>query len=299
MMGKWWLLLTALTAWIALGCMALGRGPADSHTGRTDSKRPVRIVSMAPDLTEILYALGLEERVAAVTIDSDYPPAAAHKPKAGTFWQPNIEAVIAVKPDLVVTEAFEQHRALVQRLQRMGSPCLTISIDCIDDLFTAIETVGRATGQSQEASELSAGLRQRVRRLQAVLAAREKVKVLWVVQREPLRVAGLDTFVNGIIELAGGQNAVGPTLHKYPPIGAEQVIASGVEAIVEPMMTGNDPNAQQQAASGYWSRFATVPAAAHGRIYVVDGDIVSRLSPRLVDGIEAVARCLHPEAFTQ
>jgi iron complex transport system substrate-binding protein len=298
-MRKWWLLLAALAAWIVLGYIALSPGLAGLRAAPLRTTEPMRIVSMAPDLTETLYALGLEDRIAAVTLDSDYPPAAASKPKAGTFWQPSVEAVIAVGPDLVVTEAFEQHRNLVQRLQRMGCPCLTLSIERLEDLYAAIEAIGGATGRTTAAADLIAGLQERVRRLQDVLAGRDRVKVLWVVQREPLRVAGVDTFINGIIELAGGQNAIGPTRHKYPPIGAEQVIISGVKAIIEPMMTGGDLNAQQQAALVYWSRFANVPAVANKRIYVINGDIVSRLSPRLIDGVETVAKCLHPEAFTR
>jgi iron complex transport system substrate-binding protein len=296
-MRKWWLLLAALAAWIALGRITLGPDPAEAQTVIASTSQPQRIVSMAPDVTEILYTLGLEQNVAAVTSDSDYPPAAAGKPKAGTFWQPNVEAIIAVKPDLVLAQAFEQHRTLVQRLRRMGYPCLTLNIERLDDLFTAIETIGRSTGQSGAAVDLKARLQERLRRLQTLLAGREKVKVLWVVQREPLRIAGLDTFVNGIIELAGGQNMIGPTLHKYPPIGAEQVIVSGVEAIIEPMMLGGDATAQQRSAEVFWSRFANVPAVAGHRIYVVNGDIVSRLSPRIIDGIETIAKCLHPEAF--
>jgi iron complex transport system substrate-binding protein len=296
-MRKWWLLLAALAVWIALGRVVAGSGSAAAPADKAFAGEPHRIISMAPDVTEILYAMGLADRVAAVTSDSDYPPAAASKPKTGTFWQPNIEAVIAVKPDLIVAQAFEQHRSLVQRLRRMGYPCLTLSIQQLDDLFAAVDTLGRATGRSTTAADLNAGFHKRIERLRAALAGRERIKVLWVVQREPLRVAGLETFVNGIIELAGGRNAIGPTLHKYPPIGAEQVIASGVEAIVEPMMTGGDPNAQREAADAYWSRFVNVPAVTGKRIYIVNGDIVSRLGPRLIDGIEAVARYLHPEAF--
>jgi iron complex transport system substrate-binding protein len=298
-MRKWCLLLGALTVWIALGHVVCRPRPTDSSAGPARTSVPQRIVSTAPDLTEVLFALGLEDRIVAVTTDSDYPPAAACKPKVGTFWQPNIEAVIAVKPDLVVTQAFEQHRSLVQRLRRMGYACLTFNIERMDNLFTAIQALGDATDRPTAAARLMSSLQERVQRLQTVLAGRESIKVLWVVQREPLRVAGRDTFINNIIEMAGGQNAIGPTLHKYPPIGAEQVIASGVEAIIEPMMTGSDPRVQRQAALAYWSRFTNVPAVAGQRIYVVDGDIVSRLSPRIVEGIEAVAACLHPEAFTQ
>jgi iron complex transport system substrate-binding protein len=297
-MRKWWLLLAGLAGWVVLGCLALGPASPDAPADQPTAV-PGRIVSMAPDLTETLYAMGLQDRIAAITSDSDYPPAAAGKPRVGTFWQPNIEAVIAVKPDLVMTEAFEQHRHLVQRLRRMGYRCLSFNIERMDDLFAAMESIGTAAGQSAEAADLIAALRGRMERVRSIVAGRDRPRVLWVVQREPLRVAGLDTFVNGIIDWAGGRNALGPTLHKYPPIGAEQVIASNVQAIVEPMMTSSDAETQRRAAIAYWNRFTNVPAVAGKRIYVIDGDIVSRLSPRMVDGIEAVAQCLHPEAFAR
>ena len=117
-MRKWWLLLAALALWLAVRLRdARGAGPVDAgRTGR-HVLQPARIVSMAPNLTEILFALGLGERVVGVTQDSDYPPAALSKPRVGTFWQPNIEAIIAAKPDLVVTLAFEQQSELARRLE--------------------------------------------------------------------------------------------------------------------------------------------------------------------------------------
>ncbi len=118
-----------------------------------------------------------------------------------------------------------------------------------------------------------------------------------MVQREPLRVAGRDTFVNEMIELAGGENAMGPTIYKYPPIGAEQVIAGGADVIIEPSMTEDDLPSQQDKAFQYWNRFENVPAVINKRIYVINGDIVSRLGPRLYEGVETIARCLRPELF--
>jgi iron complex transport system substrate-binding protein len=298
-MRKWCLLAVTFAAWMTAGHVLCATRPFGARTGQPQTHRPTRIVSMAPDLTETLYAMGLEQRIAAVSSDSDFPPQASDKPKVGTFWQPNIEAVIAVRPDLVVTQVFNQQQTIARRLRRMGYACLALDIERMNDLFTAVEIIGDATGQRETARNLVDTLQGRMVRLADLVKTSKKVRVLWVVQREPLRVAGLDTFVNGIIELAGGQNAIGPTLQKYPPIGGEQVLACGVEAIIEPMMTGSDPNAQQQAAMAYWSRFASLPAVVNGRIYVIDGDIVSRLSPRLCDGAEAVARCLHPEAFAR
>jgi iron complex transport system substrate-binding protein len=294
-MGKWWLLLAALALWLVGGYLMLEPPTAGANTGARSLRPPARIVSMAPDLTEILFALGLGERIAGVTRDSDYPPAALAKPKVGTFWQPNIEAVIAAKPDLVVTLAIEQQRDLARRLQRIGYDSLAVEIEKIDDLFGAITAIGKAADAQEQAQELSDRMRTAIHRLQAETAGLPKVKVLWVVQREPLRVAGRDTFVNEMIELAGGANAIGPTLHKYPPIGAEEVIAVKPEVIIEPAMLPGALDEQGRQAVSYWSRYANLPAVANGRIYVIDGDTVSRLGPRLCLGIEVIAKCLRPE----
>jgi iron complex transport system substrate-binding protein len=295
MMGKWWLLLAALVLWLAGGYAMLAPRKADAGPNARRSRQPARIVSMAPNLTEILFALGLGERIIGVTQDSDYPPAALTKPKVGTFWQPNIEAVIATKPDLVVALAFEQQRDLARRLNRIGYDCLAVEIEKIDDLFRAIAAVGKATGAQEQAQELSDRMKAAIHRLQTKTAGLPKAKVLWVVQREPLRVAGRDTFVNEMIELAGGENAIGPTLHKYPPIGAEEVIAAKPDVIVEPAMLPGALDEQRRQAISYWSRYANLPAVVSGRICVIDGDTVSRLGPRLYLGIKEIAKCLRPE----
>lgn len=296
-MGKWWLLLAALVLWLACGYGIIEPWKVDASTSVPGPRQPARIVSMAPNLTEILFALGLGERVVGVTQDSDYPPAALAKTRVGTFWQPNIEAVIATRPDLVLTLAFEQQRELARRLRRTGYDCLTVDIERIDDLFTAIVAIGDDAGAPGQARELSDGIKAALHRLQTATAGLPRVKVLWVVQREPLRVAGRDTFVNEMIELAGGENAIGPTLHKYPPIGAEQVIAARPEVIIEPAMVQGPLDEQYRQASSYWRRYANLPAVTNKRIYVIDGDMVSRLGPRLPLGVETIAKCLRPELF--
>lgn len=294
-MRKWWLLLVSLALWNILG-YSLAQTSRVAATDATPAvSTPTRIVSLAPNLTELLYALGLEEAIAGVTLDSDYPAAAAAKPQVGTFWQPNIEAVVALKPDLVVALDFQQQQSVVQRLERLGYRCLMADIWTVDDFMRAVGTMGQATGRRPQAEALVARLRGDIQRLQNAIAGRTRPRVLWVVQREPLRVAGRDTFVNELIELAGGENAIGPTLHKYPPIGAEQVIACGAEVIIEPAMVESDFARQRETALAYWSRWPHVPAVAAGRIYVIDGDLVSRLSPRLYQGLETIAQCLRPE----
>ena len=256
-----------------------------------------RIVSMAPNLTEILFALGLDEKIVAVSNDSDYPPETADRSKVGTFWQPNIEAVIAAKPDLAITLGFSQQRNLAQRLKRIGYNSLALNIEKVSELFEAIERIGAATGRQYEANELVDDIRKKLDNLSSLVGTNSSVSVLWIVQRTPLRVAGRDTFVNEMIDLAGGENAIGPTMHKYPPIGAEQVIACGADVIIEPAMGQENLPEQQTGALKYWSKFKNVPAVKNKRIYVIDGDTVSRLGPRLYEGVETIAKCLRPEIF--
>lgn len=264
-------------------------------SGTTGS--PERIVSLAPNLTEILFALGLGEKIVAVSSDSDYPPEAANKKKIGTFWLPNTEAIIASKPDLVITLGFEQQKNLAERLKRIGYNSLILNIEKVSDLFEALEKIGAATARQSEANELVCDIRKKLDNLSDLVATETKVRVLWVVQKQPLRVAGRGTFVNEMIELAGGENAIRPTVHKYPPIGAEQVIACGAEVIIEPAMRCEDVTEQQDKALQYWSKFKNVPAVKNKRIYVINGATVSRLGPRLYEGTETIARCLRPELF--
>ena len=285
-----------ILCWVGAGFALFGR-QQQSEIATGLPSRPERIVSMAPNLTEILFALGLNDKIVGVAIGSDYPPAALNKPKMGSFWQPSIEAVIAAKPDVVITLGFRQQRDLARRLKRIGYNSLTVNIEKVSELFEAIGKIGKATGRGTQANELVRGIRDKLDNLSALLGAEKKITVLWVVQREPLRVAGRNTFVNEMIELAGGENAIGQTIHKYPPIGAEQVYACGADVIIEPAVIEADPAGQQAGAVKYWSRFKNVPAVKNNRVYVIDGDIVSRLGPRLYEGVETIARCLRPELF--
>jgi len=289
--------LLIVLCWTAIGFAIFGPWQDHDSENAPLPNRADRIVSLAPDLTEILFAIGLADEIVGVTLDSDYPPAATEKPKVGTFWQPNIEAIVAAKPSLVITLAFAQQKNLADRLKRIGYKTLTVNIETMNDLFEAMAKIGAAAGRQRQADEIVRHIREKLDEISTLVGAQAKVRVLWVVQREPLRVAGRDTFVNEMIELAGGENAIGPTVHKYPPIGAEQVIAGRPEVIIEPDMGQRDLAAQQDGAMRYWNRFKNVPAVANKRIYVVHGDTVSRLGPRLYEGTETIARCLRPHLF--
>jgi iron complex transport system substrate-binding protein len=257
------------------------------------SHRPARIVSLAPNLTEILFALHLDDRIVAVSSDSDYPAEAQAKKKVGTFWQPNCEAIIACRPDLVIGLLFEQQKAAADTLTRLGYKVLTLRIKTIQELLTAVREIGDATGSQKRADEVIKEMRSQLAAVEAQFQLARKVKVLWVVQSEPLRVASTNTFLNELIELAGGENAVGPTVQQYPEIGTEQLLTSGPEVIIQSAMGAAPIASQQKAADLFWRRWPGLPAVQNRRIYVVDPDTILRLGPRLPEGINTIGDCLH------
>lgn len=258
---------------------------------------PRRIITLAPNLTEIVYGLGLGDQVVAVTQFSDYPESVQTKPKVGSFWQLNLEAIVGREPDLVLALGFPQQRDLARRLRRMHVPVETFDIEDFNDLLAAIEGVGQITGRSVQATAMIESLRRDLAAVQEKVRHAGRPRVLWSIQREPLRVAGRKTFVNWIIENAGGTNAMGPTLHQYPPVGAEQVLACQPTVIVEQLMMQQDPTEQLTQARAYWRRYDNLPAVQNERISVVDGDLVARMGPRIVEGVRLIAEILHPTLF--
>lgn len=299
-MNKWWLL--AIILFLTVAGFAIFGVPHIQNRGASPlPKKPVRIVSLAPNLTEILFALELDEQIIAVTNDCDYPLKAADKKKIGTFWQPNTEAIIACKPDLIVTLRMrtEQHKPAEDSLRRLGYRVLTLRIETISELLTAIQEIGTATDHKANADQLVNNINSQLNDLQLKLGSANKVKVLWVVQSEPLRVAGRNTFINELIELAGGENAIGDTLQQYPPIGTEEILTCGAETIIQSAMGKINMVDQQKAAEKFWSRWVHLPAVKNNRIYVVEPDTTLRLGPRLPQGVKLINDCLYEDSIRQ
>lgn len=262
---------------------------------KTDETATMRVVAMAPNLTEILFALGLDEEIVGVTKNSTYPQQAKAKQGVGSFWQPDIEAILRLQPTLVVTLSFDQQAAMATRLERIGCEVLTVEIESIAELYAAIETIGQAVNRQAEAKAILGRLHVKQQQIIEQSVASEKPKVLWVIQREPLRVAGTTTYVNELIEIAGGVNAIGETLQIYPPISTENVIRAMPDIIIEPSMDPDRFEKQKATAKEFFSRFAMTPAVKNNRVYVIDGDLVSRLSPRLDQSMELVHQCIAPK----
>lgn len=267
----------------------------DENRQPPKNKSLQRIVSLAPNITEILFALGLGDRIIAVSNDCDYPPAALEKNRVGSFWQPNIEAIIACKPDLVVTLWFEQQQQVAGSLQRLNYKVITLKLERIDELFPSIEKIAAATSTQQKAQKLIEDIERQLGRLHQRFDKPHKPAVLWVVQSEPLRIAGVNTFISELITTAGGKNAIGPTLQQYPQLSTEELLRCGAEVIIQSAMSRQSTEQQQKNAEQFWSTYKDLPAVQNGRVHVVNPDIVLRLGPRLPEGVELIGNLIYPQ----
>jgi iron complex transport system substrate-binding protein len=254
---------------------------------------PERIVSLAPDVTEILFALGLGDIIIAVSSDSDYPPEAAAKQKVGKFWKPSTEAIISIKPDLVITQWFTEQKSVADTLEQLGYKVLVLSMQKFSELPEVINKIGTVTGVQEKAEQLANNIENKINELKAKYKQNEKIKVLWVIDEESLRVAGRETFLNEMLEAAGGENAIGKTLQQYPSISTEELISCGAEVIIQSAMSKENMESQQKHAELFWSKYPNLPAVKNNRIYVLYSDTLLRLGPRLPEGIEIIADCLY------
>jgi iron complex transport system substrate-binding protein len=261
----------------------------------TDQGKPERIVSLSPNITEILFELGLGERIVAISEDSDYPPQTQKLQKVGSFFKPSVESIVACNPDLVITLWFSQQQGVANTLQRLDYTVLTFRLEEMGQLNPVIREIGKATGTEEAAEKLSAGIETQLRRINEQCRDYPKTRVLWVLQTEPIRAVGTRTYMHELIELAGGQNVVGPTPQQYPQIGTESLLTCGAEVIIQSTMSKKDLPKQQQLAERFWGKYPEIPAVHDKRIYVIESDTVLRLGPRIGEGLELIAGLLHDE----
>jgi iron complex transport system substrate-binding protein len=258
---------------------------------------PTRIVSMAPSITEITFALGLGDRIVAVSDFCDYPPEARSKPRIGGVVNPNMEAIIALDPDLVFALPNVTHESLFRSLNQLGIRVITLKNDTIEDLFETIRTVGEATGTQEAAEQMVASLRAKFSEVSERVASQPKRKVMFIVGVDPLFVAGSGTFINELITIAGGTSIAADSLSKYPQLGIEDVVARAPDVILYTSLNFELTPEQEAKAKALWSAYPSIPAVKNGRICGLVADYVTLPGPRLTIGIEEMARAIHPEVY--
>ncbi|MEW6439909.1 MAG: cobalamin-binding protein [bacterium] len=285
-----WLLWAPLLLWTGI---ALGEVLVDQAGRRVDVPvRAQRVVSLAPSITECLFALGLDQEVVGVTEFSNYPPEAASRPSVGSYVRINTEAVVSLRPDLVIATRDGNPAQTVALLSDLGLTVYVVDPRDMDGLFATLESLGRIFGRGHRAEEIVRELAGRMERLERVLAGRARPRVFMQIGAAPLMTVGAGTLQNQLIALAGGENIAEGDRIPYPIVSMERVLDARPEVILICTLSGPS-GAERQMAE--WLRWTQVPAVASGRIHPVNGDLIARPTPRILEGIEELACKIHPE----
>ncbi len=306
--GMMYLVFPFLTLTMALvflfGCSSPQESPSAFPVQITDQsgkeitldKVPQRIISLAPSNTEILFALGLADRVVGVTEYCDYPQAATEKPKIGGYNTVDFERVVQLEPDIIFATSIHEAET-IPKMEDLGLTVVVISPGNTQEVFEAITLIGNCTGRSQEASQLVAEMHDQ---FQAIadktkdLLPAERPGVFYVVRADPLYTAGSGTLINELIELAGGRN-IFQGLDGYPSVSLEAVVEANPQVIIAGSSMGSAESALPFLRTD--SRLENVDARANDRLYEIEANIVSRPGPRLTEALVQLAGMIQPEIF--
>ncbi len=250
-----------------------------------------KIISLAPATTEILFALGVGDRIIGATEYCNYPEEALDIPRMGDFDKPNIELIVSLEPDLVLAASL--HKETVEALEELGIAVLALDPHSFEEVYSNIETLAKATGREQQGQALIEDMQSRLEQVtEAVAGLTEEEKPLVYYEvwyPDPMTVGG-GTFIDRMINLAGGRNLAGD-LSGYPVISEELLIDSTPDVILHGHF---DADSSAFAERVGWE---DISAVKKERVYFVDQDIVNRPGPRMVEAVEIMARLFHPDLF--
>ncbi|PZN13432.1 MAG: cobalamin-binding protein, partial [Bacillota bacterium] len=261
----------------------------------TIQKRPERIVSLAPSNTEILFAIGAGDRVVGVDSFSDYPAEASSLPKVGGVTDTNFEQIVALDPDLALAIGGAEEQ--VQRLEELGIPTVVIQPATLEDVLERIELIGRIVDAQEGAARVVRDMRNRidaVRSRVADIPEEKRIRVFYEVWHDPLMTVGPGGFIHDVIEAAGGVNIAADAGSPWPEISLETVVDKDPQVIIVPASL---KSSYEELRAGKRKGWEGITAVREGRIYSIDDNIISRPGPRLVEGLEQIARWLYPDRF--
>jgi len=259
-------------------------------------KIPQRIVSFGPSITETLFALGLEGKVVGVSDYSDYPEEAKLKPKIGDAFNPSLERVVELEPDLVLTLEQEQ---LNRELDALGIKFMVLQPKDIDGILKDIELLGKITDTEERAKQLVSDMQEDISYVTNRVEDAPKVRVFYIIDAtDPNNpwTAGPGSFVDALITMAGGENIAAQAQGDWVQFSLEPIVSSAPEVIIIQTMIGGIPTISKEGLEEHpvWQEMAAVK---EGRVFIIDGDLVSRPGPRITQGLEEIARIIHPEEF--
>lgn len=254
-------------------------------------KHPLRIISLAPDVTETLYMLGAQDRLIGVTSQCDWPEAVKQKPIIGDLLNPNYEVILAKKPDLVIASTAGNDQAAVMKLSGLGLPVYVSAPRSVERIFQSVEAIGQITDCADQGRQLVAQMKERLNKVQMRIAGLPPVRAFFITWFDPLLTPGKNTFENDEVRLAGVISITADIPQFYPRYSLEQVLVQDPDAIITVEQKGDPlPNLKKTAG---WK---DLRAVKEGNVYIL-GEYLQHPSPLFVDGVEELAQKLHPERF--
>jgi iron complex transport system substrate-binding protein len=264
---------------------------------------PQRIVSTAPGITEILFALGLGSRVVGVTEYCAYPPEVKKLPKIGSFVSPNMEVIVSLRPDIILVQ-----RTAIQDAAKFAPLRLQtaeVELERIPDIYAAIQTIGNAAGVPDKARALVQSIQRQLAEIQQRAAGRPKTSAMFIVGRIPgtlegIIAAGGKSYISEMIEVAGGRNILADSKVGYPKILHEELLARNPQVIID-MGEHADASsltpAQIASEVALYNRYPSIAAVKDKRVHIVSSSAYVVPGPRVVECARRIAALLHPEAF--
>jgi iron complex transport system substrate-binding protein len=286
--NPFWLLVVLLVG------LPVHAGTLVDMVGRklTLHRPPRRIVSLAPSLTEILYALETGDAVVGVTDFANYPPEVKTKPSVGGGINPNLEMILALEPDLIVISADANRWDTLAQLEQLHMPVYGVKPVGVEGVLTSIEKIGEVVGRPHEAERVIAEMRRRMAAVSRKVKNRPRPKVLYAVWIDPLIVAGRGTVLDDLIRMAGGVNVVREP--GFPRYSVEEVFVHAPDMILLALDGGTPGDREVLHRVSGWKEMRAV---REGAVRVVDANLMNRPGPRIVDGLELLAGLFHPGVF--
>jgi iron complex transport system substrate-binding protein len=251
------------------------------------AKPPARIISLAPSITEMLG-----EQLIGVTDFCDYPPEALKKPKVG-YSNPNVESLVALQPDLVIAPNDFLKPDVIVKLEQLKIPVFILADQTVEGIFVHIQTLGRIVGRSSKADTVVMQLRQQVSVIQRRIQGSVPVRMLYVLNSQPLITVGPGSFIDQVIRMAGGANVAAKSATPYPRLSMEAVLQEDPEVLVFPVGKAEGISESEQQT---WRQWSTMTAVKQGRLHQISADWLNRPGPRIARGLGALAEILHPDS---
>ena len=296
MIPKIKIISTYATIVLLAGALPLMAKTAEDQLGRKIRvpDDPKRIVALAPSITEIIFALGQQDRLKGTTQFSNYPAETARLPKVGSYVRLDLERIVALNPDLCIAIKDGNPKEIIDRLQALNIPVFAVNPRNLESVIQAIQKIGELLKASAKAKALVQDMRRRMQRVDTLVSRIERrPRVFIQIGITPIISAGEKTFIHELIVRAGGINVAAGN-KAYPHFSREQVLALAPDVLI---ITSMSRSRAFEKAKAEWSRLTHMPAVQKNRIYTVDSDVFDRPSPRLLEALEILTRLLHPGLF--